>query len=107
MVSNRRKQAVESVHCIIALYAAVKYIKENRTATKFDSPKLKKFERKRYPFNLKELGWETWMWKHIFENSIWRSLGKVEYPLNQILGMEEELLKKVRKHVRIQTRKTN
>lgn len=94
LVQVKRKKAVDRIKCMLILHRFVNYLKLNKEkGGVFDTPSIREAENS-YPFKLKKLGWENWMWEYLLDNTVWEEFlagasGDCrEYTLQQIVAIK-------------------
>lgn len=94
LVQIKRKKAVDKIKCLLILYKFVSYLKLNKEpGGVFNTPSIIEAE-KSYPFKLRKLGWENWMWEYLLDSKTWEvflqdATGDCkEYNLQQIVSIK-------------------
>jgi hypothetical protein len=100
LVSTHRKDACDSVRRLLVLYAFMQFILENRKPVKFESNEtLSKMELD-YPIcELKDLGWNSYMWHYLLDGKTWNKFtnGNVDVTLDKVLSLDQSFLTKLSK----------
>jgi hypothetical protein len=94
IVQIKRKKAVDKIKCLLILHKFINYLRLNKEeGGVFATPTILEVE-KLYPFKIKKLGWENWMWEYLLDTTVWDEFLRgttgecKEYTLQQIISIK-------------------